>query len=262
MQTLISTYNSLVEKYQQNIVESFDSNDFRQYNEILFSSHSCGIEGNSFSVDDTRDLKEKGLAMIPQGKTLFEAFEILDHFRAYEFLFSKTSEPLSEKLLKDTHKILVKHTLPYRVPNAIAGEYTDTDMAAGDTIFGDHKVLVAQVPKLLESTQKLMENGDLHPVVLAAKFHCFFEFLHPFRDGNGRIGRLFANFILIKQSQPIIIIEREKKEEYINALRLYKKESSTEMIEEFFLKTAISRMEKEIAEKRNLTKNFLKGFEN
>jgi Fic family protein len=261
MQTLISTYNSLVEKYQQNIVESFDIDDFRQYNEVLFSSHSCGIEGNSFSVDDTRDLKEKGLGMIPQGKTLFETFEILDHFRAYEFLFAKTDEPLSEKLLKDTHQILVAHTLPYRVPNAVAGEYTDTDMAAGDTIFGDHKILIAQVPKLLESTQKLLDNGDLHPVVLAAKFHCFFEFLHPFRDGNGRIGRLFANFILIKKNQPIVIIEREQKEKYIEALKFYKKENSTEMIETFFLQTSINRMEKEITEKKNLTKNFIKGLE-
>lgn len=58
----------------------------KEYNEILFSAHSCAIEGTTFSVDDIRTLKEKGLGMIPQGKTLFEAFEILDHFNAYEFL--------------------------------------------------------------------------------------------------------------------------------------------------------------------------------
>ncbi len=58
----------------------------KEYNEILFSAHSYAIEGTTFSVDDIRTLKEKGLGMIPQGKTLFEAFEILDHFNAYEFL--------------------------------------------------------------------------------------------------------------------------------------------------------------------------------
>ena len=63
--------------------------DLRAYNEILFSAHSCAIEGNTFSVNDTRELKEKGLGVIPQGKTLFEAFEMLDHFRAYEFLFNQ-----------------------------------------------------------------------------------------------------------------------------------------------------------------------------
>ena len=260
MQNIISKYNFLVEEYRQNIVNTFDVEDFKLYNEVLFASHSCGIEGNSFSVDDTRALKEQGLGMIPYGKSLFEAFEILDHFKAYEYLFSQINEPLSEKLLKETHRILTEHTLPYRVTNAVPGEYTDTDMAAGDTIFGDHRELILQVPKLLESTQRMLEKDDIHPMTLAARFHCFFEFLHPFRDGNGRIGRLFANFILVKKNQPIIIIERERKEEYIAALKFYKKENSTELIETFFLETAIRRMENEIAEKKNLTRNFIEGF--
>ena len=260
MQNLTSKYNSLVEEYKQNVVNKFDIEDFRQYNEILFSYHSCGIEGNSFSINDTRALKEQGLGMIPHGKSLFEAFEILDHFLAYEYLFSQINEPLSENLLKETHKILIQHTLPYRVPNAVPGEYTDTDMAAGDTLFGDHEKLMAQVPKLFETTQELLEKDDIHPMILAAKFHCFFEYLHPFRDGNGRIGRLFANFILVKKNQPIVIIEREKKDEYITALKYYKKENSTELIETFFLETAIRRMENEIFEKKNLTKNFIEGF--
>jgi Fic family protein len=97
-------------------------------------------------------------------------------------------------------------------------------------------------------------------VVLSARFHCFFNYLHPFRDGNGRIGRLFANFILAKQGHPIIIVEREKRNEYIATLKAYKKENSTEFIEDFFFQTAISRMEREINEKKNLTKNFLKEF--
>ena len=106
----------------------------------------------------------------------------------------------------------------------------------------------------------MLEQSVLHPVVLSARFHCFFEYLHSFRDGNGRIGRLFANFILAKCNHPIIIIEREKKNEYLQALKAYKKENSTEFIEYFFLNTAISRMEREMEEKKNLTKNFLDGF--
>lgn len=52
---------------------------------------------NTFSVDDARALKEEGLGMISVGKTLFEAFEILDHFKAYEFLTEHTDQPLTEK---------------------------------------------------------------------------------------------------------------------------------------------------------------------
>ena len=121
-------------------------------------------------------------------------------------------------------------------------------------------MLIAQVPQLLAKTQKILDENILHPVVLSARFHCFFEYLHPFRDGNGRIGRLFANYIMVKQRHPIIIIERDKKAEYITALKYYKKEHTTEFIEDFFFNSAISRMEKEIEEKKNLTRNFLDGF--
>ena len=67
---LIPRYDSLVSEYKEIVAEGFSKSDFIEYNEILFSAHSCAIEGNSFSVDETRTLKEKGLGMIPHGKTL------------------------------------------------------------------------------------------------------------------------------------------------------------------------------------------------
>lgn len=78
---LIILYDNLVSRYKEIVADKFSPQDFIEYNEILFSAHSCAIEGNSFSVDETRTLKERGLGMIPQGKTLLEAFEMLDHFK-------------------------------------------------------------------------------------------------------------------------------------------------------------------------------------
>ena len=97
---LISRYDILVNRYKELVSEKLSRKDFIKYNEILFSAHSCAIEGNSFSVDETRTLKEKGLGMIPKGKTLLEAFEILDHFQAYEYLLKNLDRPLTEELLK------------------------------------------------------------------------------------------------------------------------------------------------------------------
>lgn len=256
----IEEYETLLKEYKSFIIDKFNKQDFMDYNEILFSAHSCAIEGNSFSVDETRELREQGLGMIPHGKTLYEVFEILDHFKAYEFLLSRIEEPLSEKLLKDTHKLLMEHTLSYRIKDSIPGEYTDTDMAVGDTIFGDHTKLIPQVPVLLSNTQKEIEKGYIHPVILSARFHCFFEYLHPFRDGNGRIGRLFSNFILLKTNHPMIIITKEAKEDYISALKFYKKERTDEYIISYFFDTCIRRMNSEIREKRNLSQNFVQGM--
>lgn len=246
----IAQYDSLLELYRSYISERMQVEDLKQYNEVLFSAHSCAIEGNSFTVNDTRELKEKGLGLIPKGKTLFEAFEILDHFQAYEFLFSRLDLPLTEQLLKDTHRLLTQHTIAYRHPGAVPGEYTDKDMAAGDTVFGQHELLIARVPDLLASTQKQIDVATIHPVIIAAKFHGFYEYLHPFRDGNGRLGRLFSNFILQKMGHPIIIIPQQDKQAYIDALRAIRTEGTDEYLISYFFKTAIARMQDEIAQKK------------
>ena len=255
----IEAYETLRKEYNQWVTLRMNREDLKEYNEVLFSAHSCAIEGNSFSVNDTRELKEKGLGVIPQGKTLFEAFEMLDHFNAYEYLFAQPSQPLTEEMLKETHRILMLHTIAYKHPGAQAGEYTDTDMAAGDTLFGDHEQLIARVPQLLRSTQSALEANQVHPMIIAARFHGFYEYLHPFRDGNGRLGRLLANYILHLQGHPIVIIPQESQSEYIDALRCIRTEGTDEYLIDFFFQTAIHRMQREIDEKKkqSLFKPFL-----
>lgn len=262
---LIPQYDMLVSRYREIVSEKLSKQDFMEYNEILFSAHSCAIEGNSFSVDETRTLKEKGLGMIPRGKTLLEAFEILDHFQAYEFLSKNLDKPLTDELLKETHRLLTEHTLSYRTQHdeipSKPGEYTTVDMCAGDTIFGDHEQLIEQVPRLLESTQQALDSDKIHPMILAAKFHGFYEYLHPFRDGNGRLGRLMSNFILLKKEQPLLIIPNSQREEYITVLKQIKKERTDEFLVDFFFQVSINRMEQEINEKKNLTDNFMNGMQ-
>lgn len=253
----IKLYESLRCKYQALIINKMDREEYTKYNEVLFSTHSCAIEGNSFSVDDTRELKEKGLGMIPAGKTLFEAFEMLDHFEAFEYVIQNAQHPLDEALLKEINKRVNLHTISYRSPEAIPGEYTTTDMAAGDTVFGDHEQLTAKVPKLLESTEKAIASAAVHPMILAARFHGFYEYLHPFRDGNGRTGRLVSNYILLRSGHPLLIIPSEARQEYISALRMIRTEATDEHLVHFFFKMAMRRMEDELKQKAANTKRFM-----
>ena len=252
----IKLYESLRCKYQALIINKMDREEYTKYNEVLFSTHSCAIEGNSFSVDDTRELKEKGLGMIPAGKTLFEAFEMLDHFEAFEYVMQNSQHPLDEALLKEINKRVTLHTISYRSPEAIPGEYTTTDMAAGDTVFGDHEQLIAKVPKLLESTEKAIASAAVPPMILAARFHGFYEYLHPFRDGNGRTGRLVSNYILLRSGHPLLIIPSEARQEYISALRMIRTEATDEHLVHFFFKMAMRRMEDELKQKAANTKRF------
>ena len=245
----IEEYERVRKDYQKKIADKMGRQQWMEYNEILFSAHSCAIEGNTFSVDDTRMLREQGMAMVPVGRSLLECTEMADHFRAFDYMASHLDHPFDEALLKEVNRLVTENTLSYRASGAVAGEYTTVDMAAGDTVFGDHETLIARVPSLMESTQKALDNGQ-HPMIVAAKWHGYYEYLHPFRDGNGRTGRLLSNFILLRAGHPLLIIKLEDRAEYISALKMIKAEGTDERLIAFFFKTAISRMKSELAQKR------------
>ncbi|MBR2236490.1 MAG: Fic family protein [Prevotella sp.] len=245
----IEEYEDVRRAYQEKVADKMGREQWMEYNEILFSAHSCAIEGNSFTVDDTRILREQGMAMIPVGRSLLECAEMADHFRAFDYMTSHLDHPFDEALLKEVNRLVTEHTLSYRAPGAVAGEYTTEDMAAGDTVFGDHETLVARVPQLMASTQKAIDSGQ-HPMIVAAKWHGYYEYLHPFRDGNGRTGRLLSNFILLRAGHPLLIVRLEDRAAYISALRRISVEGTDEYLVEFFFKTDIKRMKNEMTQKR------------
>ena len=245
----ISQYEALRKEYEEKVASRMSHKEWMEYNEILFSAHSCAIEGNSFTVDDTRILREQGMAMIPVGRSLFECTEMADHFRAFDYVASHLDAPFDEALLKETNRLVVEHTLSYRAPEAVAGEYTTEDMAAGDTVFGDHETLIARVPSLMASTERALAEGQ-HPLLVAARWHGYYEYLHPFRDGNGRTGRLLSNFLLMRAGHPLLIIRLEDRADYISALRQIRAEGTDEYLIAFFFRTAIQRMKSELSQKR------------
>ena len=244
----IKQYDQLAQEYLERVAKPMGDMEFRKHSEIIFSCHSCGIEGNTFTVNDTKVLKEKGLDMIPQGRTLFEAFEILDHFRAYEEMVRTVEAPLTEEYVKHLHFLLTEHTISYRHKGAKPGEYTEFDMCAGETVFGEHEKLIARVPELLRSTLLALQDKRWHPMEVAARFHGHFEWLHPFRDGNGRIGRLLVNKLLLQNNLPILIIPVEQRPVYLECMKLFRE--NAEPLVDFFFNTAIVRMEREIEQKR------------
>ena len=246
----IEQYDQLVALSLERVAKPMGDLEFRKHSEIIFSCHSCGIEGSSFSVDDTRALFEQGLGYYPVGKTLLECQEMADHFKAYEWMHDHLEHPFDVELMKTLNRLVTLGTLTYRVPGAVPGEFTTVDMAAGDTLFGDHEKLIAQVPRLMESTARAIADGKIHPMVLAARFHGFYEYLHPFRDGNGRTGRLLSNFILLQYGLPELIIRKEDRQQYIAALKARRTEGTDEHLVAFFFQAAVQQMQDEIDQKK------------
>lgn len=131
-------------------------------------------------------------------------------------------------------------------------------MCAGETIFGEHEKLIARIPDLLQSTTKAITDDRWHPMEVAARFHGHFEWLHPFRDGNGRIGRLLANKILLQKDLPILIIPVEQRAYYLECMKLFRNDA--EPLVDFFFDVAISRMSSEIEQKQSASDMGDKNF--
>lgn len=248
----IKHYEMVRREYEERIVNKMAPADYMDWHEVLFSAHSCAIEGNTFTVDDTRILKEQGLAMVPIGHSLLECTEMADHFRAFRYVVTHLDATFDEALLCETNRLVTENTLAYRAPGAVPGAYTTEDMAAGDTVFGEHETLVARVPALMHSTAEAIGRG-VHPMIVSARFHGFFEYLHPFRDGNGRTGRLLSNWILLHSGHPLLIIDVKYRAAYIDALRQIRNEGTDEFLISFFFRAATERMENEMAQKHNNT---------
>ena len=115
----IEHYEQVRSEYEERIVKKMSAKDYLDWHEVLFSCHSCAIEGNSFTLDDTRMLQEKGLGMIPVGRSLLECTEIADQFRAFRYITHHTDAPFDETLLKETNRLVTENTLAYRVPDAV-----------------------------------------------------------------------------------------------------------------------------------------------
>lgn len=253
----IEQYDRLVVQYLEQVAKPMGDLEFRKHSEIIFSCHSCGIEGSSFSIDDTRALFEQGLGYYPVGKTLLECQEMADHFKAYEWMHDHLDHPFDVALMKAINRLVTQGSLPYRVPGAVPGEFTTVDMVAGDTLFGDHGKLIAQVPRLMESTAKAMAEGTIHPMVLSARFHGYFEYLHPFRDGNGRTGRLLSNFILLQFGLPELIIRKDDRQRYITSLKAKRIDGTDEHLIAFFFQAAVKQMQDELDQKRKGSRSIL-----
>ncbi len=177
---------------------------------INFTYESNAIEGNSLTFKDVTYilLEEKTL----RGKDLREIYETINTRKAVEWIF--TEKPaINEKNIIKLHEILVKDTgitLDYKkVPNFLLGRTVETTPPED---------VAQEMEKLVE---EYTANEQLHPLQLAALLHGKFEKIHPFEDGNGRVGRLLINMMLLRRGYPPLIIRKTQRVRYFHALEAF-----------------------------------------
>ena len=143
-----------------------------------------------------------------------------------------TSMPLTQNFIRQLHKVLLRedYTVFRELPGGGQTSYTvhagqyKTRPNSVITLYGDRfeyappEETPSMMSGLVDWYNTAEKEGKLTPVELAALFHYRYIRIHPFEDGNGRIARLMANYIMARHGWPMIVIRNRKKAEYLEAL--------------------------------------------
>lgn len=195
---------------------------------IAFTYNTNAIEGSTITLEEAREILEDKIA---PNKPLRDIKETESHAKVFLDML-KTNEKISNRLLLKWHKEIFGGT-----KSDIAGKFRNYLVRVGNYIAPDWQ----DVPKLMGQFMKFVNDSNLNVVELSARAHYRFEKIHPFGDGNGRIGRLIMNYILWRNGYPMIIIEYENRKSYYRALQ-----KGEENFVNYFIKRYISVHKKRI----------------
>ena len=178
---------------------------------LEWTYNSNGIEGNTLTLRETQVVLE-GITV--GGKSLKEHLEVINHEQAILFLddLIKDKEPITEWNIKNIHQLILK-----KIDDESAGKYRDENVKIKGATHIPPDYLI--VPELME---KLIINykdwKKYHPIIRSALLHGELVKIHPFIDGNGRTSRLVMNLSLMNSGYLPVIVKKEKRLEYYNAL--------------------------------------------
>lgn len=202
---------------------------------ILFAYHSGKIENEEITYHDTREIFENGKVVGYSGSTR-TLFELQNQKTCYEMLRKKIAdrEPLSIELIKEIHRTLTEGTYDehrYITNNERPGEFKKHDYVTGVLEVGSQPEDVER--NLTELLHEVNSIGEKNPLTAGAYLHARFENIHPFADGNGRVGRTILNYWLMINDMPPTIIYEEDKRMYYSALQQYDEGDSLDTLIEF-----------------------------
>lgn len=185
--------------------------------EIEMTYNSNAIEGNSLTLKETFWVITQGLTI--KEKPLKDHLEAKNHKEALDFLYKliehDRKNTLSEHLIKQLHQLVVMDS-----QKDIAGRYRDGDVYIGgaDHTPPSHLEVPHAMHELVLSLQK--RNPKQHVIEKAALAHHRFVHIHPFWDGNGRVGRLLMNIFILQAGYPLAIILMNDRKRYYRVLSL------------------------------------------
>lgn len=226
---LISDITEMITKITIN--DKMSSNPrLRRDNRIRTIHATLAIENNTLSLDQVTDIiNGKRILGAPD-----EICEVKNAFEAYNKLLEMNPYSVKDMLL--AHKVLMKELT----------KEAGTFRSGGVGVFAGKQLVhmappANQVPQLIKELVDWAKKAEVHPLIKSCVFHYEFEFIHPFSDGNGRMGRMWHTLLLYKWRSlfgwlPIETLIREKQDEYYKVLGVCDLSADSGKFVEFLLK--------------------------
>lgn len=177
--------------------------------QILFAYNTNHMEGSKLSEAQTRYIYETNTLLTEKDSItdLDDVLETANHFKLVDYMLEMADKKVTEKMIKEFHKILKEGTSGSRKDWFVVGEYKKLANEVGGLKTTEPKNVEREMKKLLEWYESFKQI-TINEII---EFHAKFEKIHPFQDGNGRVGRIIAFKECLKNNiVPFIILDKEK----------------------------------------------------
>lgn len=188
--------------------------------QVRMTYNSNHIEGSKLSEDQTRLIFETNTIDIGDGILVDDILETIHHFRAIDFCIDFAEETLTEEVIKKLHYIIKHDTKDSTFSWFAVGEYKKRANVVGGRETSNPSEVSKHMKALLEKYNAKV-NVSIEDII---EFHAEFESIHPFQDGNGRVGRLIVLKECLKNNIIPFIIEDSKKGYYYRGLSEWRNE--------------------------------------
>lgn len=249
------TYESILDFWKkQNIKNANELASVLSSYSVNFAYNSGKIENDEITYHDTREVFDKDGVTSYTGSTK-TLFEIQNSKAAYERMLSAFDDKqiVDEEFLKEIQMILTNGTYDerrYQIGER-PGEYKHHDYVTGKNEVGASVEDVQE--EVCELLDELKDIDEKNALVAAAYFHAKFENIHPFSDGNGRVGRLLMNYILLIHNHPPITIHEEDRKDYYNALEKFDEELELNSLIDFLKSQLVKTWRKQLGKDKSIS---------
>lgn len=190
--------------------------------QIKFSYNSNHMEGSKLSEDQTRYIYETNTIANDGDEVthIDDIMETINHFQCFDYMLEHANDIITEEIIKEFHKTLKSNTSDSRKEWFNVGDYKSRPNMVGDSKTTPQSKVKGEMAKLLidYNEKSTITFDDI------LEFHYCFESIHPFQDGNGRVGRLIIFKECLKNNIMPLIIEETHKLYYYRGLKDYKSE--------------------------------------